>query len=458
MITKLAAYGKEKENGDVSFFEKSTYLISNAATVLSFGFITSYFMMFCTDAIGISSAVCSTILLFSRLYDGATDLFCGYIADTTVSKWGRYRPWVFIAAVPVALCTVLLFGARPEWSMPAKAIWITVIYLVFLTAFTCFNVPLDAMVSVMTPSQKTRANIISVKSAAEVFGAMLMAQFATKFLENNGTSKPDSYFHLAIIFALVSIPLYWAAPLFCKERIVPQYMPEKRKISFKTAFTSDFKSLPFAIALAGHFLNGLISYGRVSVFTYYFKYVAGDLGLFATFIMIMRIAQIAGCYCAQYIMRLFSSVGKAISAFYIAFGILLIANFYIVPNGGNIFVFWIFTAVSSFIFGISYSLVFTIIPDIVEYNEKRSGTRSDGGISAFLALGNKVGMAVGTAGIGILLKYVGYVPNAVQTVQASAGINSLMFLFPGAFSIIIGVLFFFYKLDAGTSETQNAQN
>ena len=453
MIEKLAAYGKEKS--DVSFFEKSAYLVSNAATVLSFGFITSYFMMFCTDAIGISAAVCSAILLISRLYDGITDLFCGYIADTTVSKWGRYRPWVFVAAVPVAICTVLLFGANPEWSMTVKTVWITVIYLIFLTAFTCFNVPLDAMVSVMTPSAKTRANIISVKSAAEVFGAMLMAQFATRFLEQNGTSEAGSYFRLAIIFALVSIPLYWLAPIFCKERIIPKFMPERRKISFKTIFTSDFRSLPFAIALAGHFLNGLISYGRVSVFTYYFKYVAGDIGLFATFIMIMRIAQIAGCYCAQYAMRLFSSVGKAISAFSIAFGALLIANFYILPTEGNMLVFWIFTAVSSFIFGISYSLVFTIIPDIVEYNEKRSGTRNDGGISAFLALGNKVGMAIGTAGIGILLKYVGYVPNAVQSAQASAGINSLMFLFPGAFSIIIGALFFFYKLEGAAPKAQD---
>lgn len=457
MITKSAAYDKE-ERGGVSLFEKSAYLISNAATVLSFGFITSYFMMFCTDAIGISSAVCSAILLFSRLYDGVTDLFCGYIADTTVSKWGRYRPWVFVAAVPVALCTVLLFGASPQWSTAAKVVWITVIYFIFLTAFTCFNVPLDAMVSVMTPLQKTRANIISVKSAAEVFGAMLMAQFATKFLEQNGTSEPNSYLRLAIIFALVSIPLYWMAPVFCKERIVPERTPEKQKISFKNIFTSDFKSLPFAIALAGHFLNGLISYGRVSVFTYYFKYVAGDIGLFATFIMIMRVAQIAGCYCAQYAMRLFRSVGKAISAFYIAFGVLLIANFYVVPNGGNMLVFWIFTAASSFIFGISYSLVFTIIPDIVEYSEKRSGTRNDGRISAFLAFGNKVGMAIGTSGIGILLKYVGYVPNAVQTAQAATGINSLMFLFPGVFSIIVGALFFFYKLDGKDAVAPNSQN
>ena len=53
--------------------EKAAYISSNIATAFSWGYITSYFMMFCTDAVGISAFAFSALLLVSRLFDGVTD-------------------------------------------------------------------------------------------------------------------------------------------------------------------------------------------------------------------------------------------------------------------------------------------------------------------------------------------------------------------------------------------------
>ena len=89
--------------------EKAAYLSSNIATAFSWGYITSYFMIFCTDAVGISAYAFSVLLLVSRLFDGVTDPLVGYITDRTVTRWGRYRPWIAASALPVALATCLLF-------------------------------------------------------------------------------------------------------------------------------------------------------------------------------------------------------------------------------------------------------------------------------------------------------------------------------------------------------------
>ncbi|URW87783.1 MFS transporter [Blautia wexlerae] len=41
--------------------------------------------------------------------------------------------------------------------------------------------------------------------------------------------------------------------------------------------------------------------------------------------------------------------------------------------------------------------MYAIIPDCVEYGEWKTGLRNDGFQYAFVSLGNKIGMAIGTA-------------------------------------------------------------
>ena len=109
--------------------EKAAYLSSNIATAFSWGYITSYFMIFCTDAVGISAYAFSVLLLVSRLFDGVTDPLVGYITDRTVTRWGRYRPWIAASALPVALATCLLFYQDPAWNPAVLYAWVCGAYL-----------------------------------------------------------------------------------------------------------------------------------------------------------------------------------------------------------------------------------------------------------------------------------------------------------------------------------------
>lgn len=109
--------------------------------------------------------------------------------------------------------------------------------------------------------------------------------------------------------------------------------------------------------------------------------------------------------------------------------------------------FWIFTVASSLLFGMSYSLIYIIIPDLVDYGEYLTGVRNDGGVSATMDFANKVGMAIGTSGMGFVLAALGFSANIPQTPQVMMGINALMFIAPGILSILIGVLFLWYRLD-----------
>lgn len=424
------------------------YTLSNIGTAFSWGYITSYFMMFCTDAVGISAAACSVLLLVSRLFDGFTDSVCGFWTDRRPTRWGRYRPWVLCFAPLVVACTCLLFSGNSAWPEWKKLVWIYIGYFLYLLAFTGFSVPLDSMASVMSGDPKERARIISWRSAAGIVGALIMTQIATWYFADHGTDQIDSYFHLTLLFGCISLPLFLLTPLICRERIQPRG-DRQRHFSIQEVVRENLHNRPFWITVAGHFLNGLITYGRVSIFVYYFKYVAGDMALYATFTLLLRVPQIFGAWMGQHFLKLFKSPGKALAALYLAYGLILSLNFFITPAQSPA-AFWVLTVISSFLFGMSYALIYIIIPDLVDYGEYLSGVRNDGGISATLDFANKVGMAIGTGGMGFVLAALGYSANMPQTPQVELGINALMFIIPGILSMGIGVLFLWYKLDRTT--------
>lgn len=64
--------------------------------------------IFCTNVLGMNSALVGTLLMVSKLFDGFTDLLAGFLIDNTKSKWGKARPYE-IAVIGVWGCSVLLF-------------------------------------------------------------------------------------------------------------------------------------------------------------------------------------------------------------------------------------------------------------------------------------------------------------------------------------------------------------
>ena len=60
-------------------------------------------------------------------------------------------------------------------------------------------------------------------------------------------------------------------------------------------------------------------------------------------------------------------------------------------------IFYALSGITQFFFSGFNTAIYAIIPDCVEYGEWKTGLRNDGFQYAFISLGNKIGMAIGTA-------------------------------------------------------------
>lgn len=449
---------QHRESAKLSTGEKISYGVGDVANAFSWNFIASYLMFFYTDVFGISAWTVSTLFLIGRLWDAISDPLIGFLSDETRTRWGRYRPWILFAALPLALCTILTFWAHPEMSEGAKTVYVFVTYGVTVFAYTCINIPYTALATAMTQDSRECGSLASYRMALALAGAVISAQFGARLVpllsEAAGGDAASGYLWTAVILMALALPLY----MFCfrgtKEVVVlSEPLP---KDYLRQALRSSLHNVPLLLAIAAHFIVGLTIYGRMAVVTYYFTYLAGDPAAAGTFFIFMQVSMMLGSFASQFVAERARGKGQVITWSFCLYGVLSILNMFLTPMEHGA-AFWALVSIASFVQGIGYSQTYAIIPDTVEYNEYQAGIRNEGVAASLTTFWNKVGMAIGTSATAAVLAALNYVPGAVQSAQTLSTINIIMFLVPGVAGIAVGLLFFAYKLDYGKFDSIMAE-
>ena len=76
---------------------------------LAFSLSTTFLLYYYTDVAGISAAAVGTMFLVVRLWDAVADLLAGRMVDRTMTRWGKFRPFIMFGAVPLLFMSFLVF-------------------------------------------------------------------------------------------------------------------------------------------------------------------------------------------------------------------------------------------------------------------------------------------------------------------------------------------------------------
>ena len=86
------------------------YGVGNAAFSFLGLVISVNLQFFYTDVVGLGALLVAWALLIARLFDAFTDPLIGWASDQTDTRIGRRRPWIFGAAIPIAIAFYFLFS------------------------------------------------------------------------------------------------------------------------------------------------------------------------------------------------------------------------------------------------------------------------------------------------------------------------------------------------------------
>lgn len=390
----------------LSLYKKVAYGFGEFAQNLgSNALIASFFMLFCTNVVGIGAGVVGTLLMLGRVWDAVNDTWVGAWSDKTNTKLGHYRPWVFAATIPLFVITILLFWAHPEWGNTQKIIYIYVMYFAWAFAFTCVNVPYTAMTSVMSQDAGDRGALGAFRMAGCQLAQIAVGAVFLGAVAKFGMGNDARGFLLAtVLVAVPSIIINFICITVSKE-VVPQPKGQE-PIPIVKGIRLALQNKQYICVLIGMFLGGFVTLGRMSIQSYYFLVVQGNMGAMSVYLVVTGVAAVIGSILSPYVTNLFKSKPMTIRLFALLAAVVTLIQFFGRFDGGPLF--WFGGCAYNFCYFMLLSQIFGSTPDCAELGFLKTGSRMDGFYGAFASFTHKAGIALGSALSGWVLVWIRY--------------------------------------------------
>lgn len=428
----------------VPFVSKLAYGMGDVGCNFSWMFVGNFLMIFYTDVFGIGMGAVATLMLVSRFWDAINDPVIGLLTDKTHTRWGRFRPWLLFGAPITALVLMLTFWAHPQWSQTAKVVYMAITYCLLVLGYTCVNLPYGTLCGAMTQDIDERAKLNTSRSVCAMVAIGIINIITVPLISRlGGQNAQRGYLAVAIIYGLI----FALCHLFCFSKTREVVTPTVRqKYPLKMQVKAALQNRPYLLALLGQLLFGFVLYGRNADMLYYFTYVEGSASLFSLYSLAIIVPSIIGAACFPWVFHLTGNKGWTAAVFAFLTGVTMCALYFFSPRESAV-PFYVLAAMSQFFFSGFNTAIYAIIPDCVEYGEWKTGIRNDGFQYAFVSLGNKVGMALGTSLLALTLGRAGYVSNAVQNDTVLAIMRHAFSTIPGTLWIITALCLLFYKIN-----------
>ena len=433
---------KEKTSPKLAF----CYSLGEVGCQMSWYMINNYLMLFYTDVVGLAAGAISMIMLIARIWDAINDPMMGNIADRTHTKWGKFRPYLYMAPPVLAIFNILTFTAFPVQGT-AKVILCLLTYVGAGMAYTACSISYQALQNVIAIDSQVRMNLATARGiGSSVIGIILSACAMPMILHFSGAEVANAhgYFVTTVILSLIMIPVFWICGAGCKETYAEQLHAnaQEEKLGFIGSLKEIVKNDQLLMVVLATVLGTICVSGRMGLLTYYIIYVVGDFRGIATVFTSMTIAQLIGTLAVPWGTKTFTKKG-----YLIILNVIMCIGFFLLfinPHCNQTYLL-----VVSFICGLTNSasaICPGMVSDCIEYGDWKLGRRQEGIAASMLSFGVKLSTAIsGSAGV-LLLSAAGYVANAEQTPAAQQGINIVVNLVPLIVAALSIVPLLFYKL------------
>ena len=456
----------------LSITEKVGYSLGDLAANLIFQTLMTFLAFFYTDVYNIPASKAAAIIFTGGMIGACFNPIMGIIADRTVTRWGKFRPWILWTSVPFGISALLAFST-PDFSDDGKIIYALSTYIFLVIMYSANNLPYAALSGVLTGNMKERNSLSSYR-----FVAVMVAQFIIQVLLlplviilGDG-DKASGFSKIMTVFALVGIVCFLITFITTRERVVTSV---EQKSSIKQDILDLIKNRPWVIILSVTILIFITLALKGGMTIYYFEHFLNkdqvalflDSSGFNTLISNLNSVLIGvglsefqwpkdaatsgfslfnACGILFMILGIFISkpladrYGKRdVFSLSLLIATLTLGLFYFYSPTSIIAVFTT-QIIHGFFYGVTIPLLWAMIADVADYSEWKNNRRATAIIFSAMIFGLKVGLSVGGSLVAIILAYYGYNNElAVQTPETTQGIKLSISVFaaiPFALAII----------------------
>jgi glycoside/pentoside/hexuronide:cation symporter, GPH family len=426
----------------LSFAEKLGYSLGDLAANFVFQAMLALQLDFYTHTFGLSPAQAGTMFLVVGLSVAFLNPVMGVIADRTSTKWGKFRPWLLWTALPFGVICVLAF-TTPNFSPGAKLIYAWVVYILLRVVYTVNNVPYASLNAVMTSDPDERTSISTYRQIAANSAGFIIASLAIPMVRFFGHGNDAVGYQLTMgLLSVLSIIFFIVAFATTRERIQPN---PQQKSSLTQDLSDLFSNGPFIVLFMATLFYFAAIVVRGSVMLPYFRFVSGNVNLFSWFNGFGLASLLIGVACSTAVSK---RLGKRV-LFIVSMTLagVFSAALLVIPSTATVVIIGT-EVLRQFAFGLSGPLIWSMMGDVADYGEWKTGRRASGTVTSAVVFALWAGLALGGAIAGWLLSGYGFVSQAdVQTPRAQSGILLTASVYAGMAFVAAAVSMFFYPIN-----------
>ncbi len=424
---------------------KIAYGVADLGISLLTASIQFFLLYYYTDVLYINPGLAGTALLVGKLtWDAINDPMFGFLSDRTRSRWGRRKPYMLFGAIPFGL-TIWLLYSLPAGLMGLKAfLAILGSFLLADTFQTIVSVPYYALSAELTYDYDERTSLISIRMIFTVVGYILGAAATTALADlfmGMGLEEPAAYSCMGAVFGVIAIITTLVTTFGVKEIPNPDLKPAKMPAWPQIKHV--FKNRPFVQYMIMSTIISISFTLLTSLFPHFLQYqlhmkdetslvMVVMLGTIAIFLIPWR-------YASQ-------KLNKG-PAYALGLGIASVAILvaFFLPEGPTPLIY-VVAFVAGLGFSAQYVFPWSMIPDVIEIDQAKTGERHEGiyfGVNSFLG---KLTGALGVAMGGWALDLYGYVPDVAQSAHTLFGLRFFFAIVPVIAFVIALPLLIWYPI------------
>ncbi|MBO7530368.1 MAG: MFS transporter, partial [Lachnospiraceae bacterium] len=265
--------------------DKAAYGIGAVGKDMVYMLSASYVLYYFQDLLKVNSVAMGIILLAARVFDAFNDPIMGIVVAKTHTRWGRFRPWLFIGTVTNAVVLFVMFACPPDLSPSGLVAYAAITYILWGVTYTMMDIPYWSMIPAFTKGGKEREGLTTLARSCAGVGSALVTIFTVMIVQriaslyegtglSNAAREILGFKWFALIIAICFVVFITVTCLKIKEESLVDMKSASVGEMFRALVTND-QAMTVVIAIV--LINTSI-YITSNLVIYFFKYDFGGIG------------------------------------------------------------------------------------------------------------------------------------------------------------------------------------
>lgn len=453
---------------------KLAYGFGSVAFGVKDGGFNYFLLLFYGTVVGLEPGLVGLAIFLALVLDAISDPLVGYWSDNLHSRWGRRHPFMYASAIPVAATYYLLWTPPEGLSEGELFAYLLGLAVLIRTFITFYETPSSALLPELSSDYEQRTSLQSFRiffgwvggnaMTVLMFGVLLVptAEYSHGILNREGYAT-YGVIASALIFAAIMVSA------LATHRNIPMLRrpPPKHAFSLRRLFGEMFETLReksflalFWATVMGSVATGLSAALAFTMLSYFWGFSSEQQFYWTALVFFSAlIAFVIAPAIGKRFGKKKAVIVLGVIAFSVAPAPVLLRLAGLMPENGDPMLFPLVAAINTIDLSLIIALqaiLFSMIADLVESSELRTGRRSEGVFYAAVTFTRKCTVGLGSLAGGLILSAIGFPQGADPGSVSADTLWWLGVLYAPALSVLWFAMLFFISRYRITKEEHEA--